>query len=89
MSHFTYKVFNLHFSKQCETSHLTLATTISHLSVSPLIHHAPPQAEAFSPINTCTCTAIVVINGTRRLTTFVKKALDTRSRSNPSSNHRL
>jgi hypothetical protein len=28
MNSLTYKMFNLHFSKQCKTSHLTLATTL-------------------------------------------------------------
>jgi hypothetical protein len=89
MSTLIYKVFNLYHSKQCGTSHLTLATTIFPSSVSPLIHHAPPQAKVFLATYICTCTAVNMLNRTRFLTTFVRKTFDTRSRSNLSLNHRL
>jgi hypothetical protein len=73
-----YKVFNLHHFKQCEISHLTLATTIPPSSVSPLINHAPPSSGSFlTHIHTCMCTAVAVLDRTRRL------------RSNSSLNHRL
>jgi hypothetical protein len=42
--------------------------------VSPTtLEHAPPQAEAFSPTNTYTCTAVATLNGIRRLTTLSGK----------------
>ncbi|KAK2375564.1 hypothetical protein QL285_076451 [Trifolium repens] len=88
MGPFTYKVFNLYHSKQCGTYSLTLVTTISPSSVSPsILGYAPPQAEAFF-IHTL-APPLATLNGTRRLTTFVRKTFDTRSRSNPSSNQAL
>ncbi|MCI19796.1 hypothetical protein A2U01_0040956, partial [Trifolium medium] len=58
--------------------------TISPSSVSQsiLYVHTPPQTEVFYLY---TCTAIVALNMTRRLTTFVKNTFDTRSRSKPLS----
>ncbi|MCI86320.1 hypothetical protein A2U01_0107601, partial [Trifolium medium] len=48
-----------------------------------------PQAEAFF-IHTLVWPLATLLNGTRRLITFVgKKTFDTRSQFNPSSNHRL
>ncbi|KAK2361314.1 hypothetical protein QL285_086478 [Trifolium repens] len=63
MSYLNYKVFSLHFSKQCETSHLTLVTSISPSNVShPKIHHAPPLAETLSTTYTCTVVAAIQRN---------------------------
>jgi hypothetical protein len=69
MGPLTYKVSNLHFYKQSETSHLTLATTISLSNVSYSILNALPQAEVFF-FNTLAL-SLPLLKGTRRLTTFV------------------
>jgi hypothetical protein len=88
MGPLTYKVSNLHFYKQSETSHLTLATTISPPKCESFNSSCfPSRGSFFSP--TYTCTVVVVLNGTHSLTTFDRKTFDTRSRSNPSLNYWL
>jgi hypothetical protein len=64
---------------KCSTSTILINVGLTHSHL--------PQAEAFF-IHTL-APPLATLNGTRRLTTFVRKTFDTRSRSNHSSNHRL
>lgn len=58
MDSFTYKVFNLHFSNQCETSNSYLYTK-NFFFKCEFIHYTPPQAEVISSIYMC-----IVVAGT-------------------------
>lgn len=71
MSHSTYKVFNLHFFKQCETikSPHTCHNNLP-INCESSIHYTNPLVEAFSSTYICICTAVDThrINETRCLT---------------------
>jgi len=78
MDHFTYKVFNLHFSKSCDTSNTQFATQ--------QIHYVPLKWKLFIHrhlLALVIALSLSLLNNTCRLTVIVRKTFDTRNRSNP------